>query len=845
MAAIKVNLNGIDELDLNLSGTTTATTAQGVTTINNSPAIATTTTVGVVKPDNNTIQIAPDGTLTAAGAAPSFVQGASAETPSSAMSVGLTGISLGNSLILHVRCPNSSAPTVTTIGNSYVLTANAGSSFWGVYTYTYICFGALSTTESITVSGLTGAGQCILAEYTTIGGFAGFANNGVSANAASFSTLGITSSTSFCRALFFFSTGGFAAGISFNETVRTQQLLGGMSMTLMDTPVQVSGTTTTGTASGSFNQASMTGVLLTSLGFVQSVGLSMPSDFTVSGSPVNGTGVLAVTGGVTKSGVQQNTYIYAADTGTANAYAVTLTPAPTIVSGSEVVFKVLNSNTGPSTLTVNGTSYPLKKNGTNALTTGDIVAGQMVTAKYDGTNFQISAGSATGATAAGVQQETYTYAADTGAANAYAVTLTPTPALVAGSEVTFKAANANTGASTLAVNGGSAIAITKNGNSTALAGGDITVGQIVTVKYDGTVWQMIAPGAATAGVTTLNTLSGALTIAAGSNVTVTPSGGNTLTIASTGGGGSSAIASRTVYNSAARTTGTVYQNTSPFPLIMVGIDFTAGTTTPVTVLSDTVNPPVAQLWGQISFGGGNANPYIALIMPGNFYKVTGSSAGGWQEFLFNTGTFTASGDLVGSKALSTIYQNTGSGLRILQVVMSGTASGSTLSVICDANATPTTLVAEATAGGSANSTFVMIPAGYFYKVTASAGSIAHWNEFSSNVAVSQSLNLFAAGNYPTRAGIISGSSAPPTPVVANMSGKVKFLSVIFSDGTTGTTICNVDDNLPPRWTQWQQANTGGFIRTALIVQMPLDFVQIRQDSGTISASTSWTEYTLG
>lgn len=35
------------------------------------------------------------------------------------------------------------------------------------------------------------------------------------------------------------------------------------------------------------------------------------------------------------------------------------------------------------------------------------------------------------------------------------------------------------------------------------------------------------------------TLAGALTIAAGSNVTVTPSGGNTLTIASTGGGGGS------------------------------------------------------------------------------------------------------------------------------------------------------------------------------------------------------------------------------------------------------------------------------------------------------------------
>lgn len=38
------------------------------------------------------------------------------------------------------------------------------------------------------------------------------------------------------------------------------------------------------------------------------------------------------------------------------------------------------------------------------------------------------------------------------------------------------------------------------------------------------------------GVSSLNTLTGALTLAAGANITITPSGGNTLTIASTGGG---------------------------------------------------------------------------------------------------------------------------------------------------------------------------------------------------------------------------------------------------------------------------------------------------------------------
>lgn len=95
-----------------------------------------------------------------------------------------------------------------------------------------------------------------------------------------------------------------------------------------------------------------------------------------------------------------------------------------------------------------------------------------------------------------VQQEKYTYGPDTGAANAYAVALSPVPTLVAGSVVVFKSLNANTGASTLAVNGGSAKAIKKNVSS-ALASGDILAGQIVVVVYDGTNFQMAGGGGVT------------------------------------------------------------------------------------------------------------------------------------------------------------------------------------------------------------------------------------------------------------------------------------------------------------------------------------------------------------
>ena len=100
-----------------------------------------------------------------------------------------------------------------------------------------------------------------------------------------------------------------------------------------------------------------------------------------------------------------------------------------------------------------------------------------------------------GITASAIQQESYVYAADTGAVNALVITLSPAPTLVAGSTFCAKVAYTNTGAATIAVNGGSAINITKNGNTAALVGGEMTANQLVDFTYDGTVAQILAPGA--------------------------------------------------------------------------------------------------------------------------------------------------------------------------------------------------------------------------------------------------------------------------------------------------------------------------------------------------------------
>jgi hypothetical protein len=86
--------------------------------------------------------------------------------------------------------------------------------------------------------------------------------------------------------------------------------------------------------------------------------------------------------------------------------------------------------------------------------------------------------------------------ADTGAANAYVITTSPTiTSLPTGTSFTFQAAHANTGTSTLNVDGLGAVTIKKNGGTGGsvganLASGDITSGQLVTAQYDGANFQM-------------------------------------------------------------------------------------------------------------------------------------------------------------------------------------------------------------------------------------------------------------------------------------------------------------------------------------------------------------------
>lgn len=140
------------------------------------------------------------------------------------------------------------------------------------------------------------------------------------------------------------------------------------------------------------------------------------------------------------------------------------------------------------------------------------VAGQQYDIVYDTTDSMfwncVTSGTASTAVWHGViTSTTASYGVDTGSANTYAVALSPAlSAYNDGTPVTFKAANANTGASTLNVNSLGAIDIMYNG--AAMQGGEIIAGRDYTCVYDSTSshFELVAQGggarpvaAATAG----------------------------------------------------------------------------------------------------------------------------------------------------------------------------------------------------------------------------------------------------------------------------------------------------------------------------------------------------------
>ena len=81
---------------------------------------------------------------------------------------------------------------------------------------------------------------------------------------------------------------------------------------------------------------------------------------------------------------------YVETTGSSNAYEATLSPAPAFLSvGFPLRMNPNHTNIGNATLNLNGLgAVSIRKNGSEQLQAGDLIANQICTLVYDGTNFQ-------------------------------------------------------------------------------------------------------------------------------------------------------------------------------------------------------------------------------------------------------------------------------------------------------------------------------------------------------------------------------------------------------------------------------------------------------------------------
>ena len=89
--------------------------------------------------------------------------------------------------------------------------------------------------------------------------------------------------------------------------------------------------------------------------------------------------------------VQSGLLNFAVDTGTANNYQIAVNPALMASKpGNRWYVKIANTNTGPSTLNINGIgAKPIVYGNGDALSAGDLVVGSIAELWYDGTQFQL------------------------------------------------------------------------------------------------------------------------------------------------------------------------------------------------------------------------------------------------------------------------------------------------------------------------------------------------------------------------------------------------------------------------------------------------------------------------
>jgi len=265
------------------------------------------------------------------------------------------------------------------------------------------------------------------------------------------------------------------------------------------------------------------------------------------------------------------------------------------------------------------------------------------------------------------------FAVDTGPANNIELSIPRLSTLAAFTRVVFKAANANTAAVTLQINGGLAKAITWQ-NLAALSGGEIQANGIYQVIYDGAQWQLQGPALGPLQIRTSDEVSGAITP---SNYSPIPQNPVPVRYGAIGNGGAddtAAIAAASAANQDGLVMidggGRTYLVSSVLPAspLPVGFNYFNGRITCSQTVSDSLDGYSVTLFG---YGAGIANTFIPEqhAAGGGIFYASGNHIVAIGRDALSGNTTGRRMTAVGSKALganTTGPYNTGIGSHALQ-----------------------------------------------------------------------------------------------------------------------------------------------------------------------------------
>jgi len=424
---------------------------------------------------------------------------------------------------------------------------------------------------------------------------------------------------------------------------------------------------------------------------------SATGGFTVSGGNLAlGTNTLTLTGSIGSTGAR-STKGWFTDLEVTNAIVGSVTGnAATVTTNANL--------TGDVTSSGNATTI-----GSSKVTSAMIVDGTIVNGDIANTTIDLTA-KVTGLLPAAnigvnVLDQSVYYAADAGANDTYAITLSPAPAgYVTGAHYRFKANTVNTGAATINVNSLGAKTIKKaaGGITTDLADNDIRAGQFVDLVYDGTNMQMQSLlGNAAAGSGTVTSIA-----------TTSPITGGTITATGT-------IACATCVTSSAALTSTA---------IVTGAGSQGSQTPSATATLDSSGNLSSP--GTASFGVGGSASGAAVLTEGTlptltanavFHSAAADVVAGGVGYVWG-GSAAASGVLrvVNSSGIMTVTQDAGISH------LAASSSADLRGVLSDENGTGVALfdAANAAALTSPNvTTSITTPSTTFSLVNATATTI--------------------------------------------------------------------------------------------------------------------------